>query len=205
MSSELINILEREAGADRERILAEAHAQTAQILESARAQAAEFQREQRAQLEAQFQAARVRAQSAANLKGQALILEEKDKAIADVFGRAQAGLDRLIVNRQRYKQVLERLAREAVGGFSDTVIVEANPDDVPLLKGLDALEALAQKSPRVKLQVRPAEGIKGGVCAMSPDGRYVVVNTLAFRLERARPMLASEVAAVLWGSSGTHA
>ncbi|MGQ0571983.1 MAG: V-type ATP synthase subunit E family protein [Armatimonadota bacterium] len=40
--------------------------------------------------------------------------------------------------------------------------------------------------------------MQGGVRVASPNGRFVVTNTLTSRLERARPALAAEVAKALW-------
>jgi vacuolar-type H+-ATPase subunit E/Vma4 len=51
----------------------------------------------------------------------------------------------------------------------------------------------------VTIQADPA--VQGGARISSTDGRLVVTNTLPSRLGRARPMLAAEVAGVLWPRS----
>ena len=136
---------------------------------------------------------RVRAQSTANLQAQGLLLQTKDQAIAAVFQRAEEALDDVIRDRARYDRILERLIIEGLGGFTGGhVVVEAHPDDAAAVRA-----ALARQ--RADAEVRAVDGIRGGVRLLSADGRYIVVNTLASRLERARPALAPEMARILWG------
>lgn len=192
MSSDLIALLEQEAGAERERLLTDARQQAEQVRAAAREQAQLLVERQREEQEAALRAARVRAQSTAQLQAQALVLERKDQAMGEVFRRATEALDAVVRDRPRYGAVLERLIGEGAAGFPGRVLIETHPDDVDLVRaaagrrGLDA-------------EVRGTNDIRGGVRLSSPDGRYVVVNTLSARLERARPTLGSEVARVLWG------
>jgi len=129
MGSELLALLEQEAGAERERLLAEARGQADEI-------------------------------------------------------RAAAGA--------RYTRVLEHLIAEGAQSFTGQFAVEAHPDDVETVR-----TAVQQR--RLDAEVRPAESVRGGVRLVSSDGRYMVLNTLTSRLERARPTLASDVARTLWG------
>ncbi len=48
-------------------------------------------------------------------------------------------------------------------------------------------------------EIRTVDHVRGGVRVATPDGRFVVENTLGSRIERVRPLLASEVAQLLWG------
>jgi V/A-type H+-transporting ATPase subunit E len=192
MGSELLALLEQEAAAERERILAEARTQADQMRAAAVTQAAELVESQRRQQEAALQANRVRAQSTARLAAQALLLEAKDEAIAEVFRRAEEALDQVVRDHTRYGRILEHLIPEGIQGFNGRVIIEAHPDDVK------AVQAAVQRQ-KLDAEVRAAEGVHGGVRLFSTDGRYIVLNTLQSRLERARPALASEVARTLWG------
>lgn len=191
--SELIAILEREAAAEIERILADARAEADRLIQEARQQAEAELAAVRARLEAERAAARTRARSAAALRASALILQAKDQALAEVFQRARAELDRLVQERARYGALLGGLLREAAAGLGGRVVVQVHPRDVDLARraardlGLDA-------------DVQPADDVSGGVRVVSADGRFVVENTLASRLERARAALAPEVAAALWGT-----
>ncbi len=191
-SSELLSLLEKEATAERERVLGEARAQADQMRAAAGAEARHGVEAQRQQQEAMLRTSRVRAQSTASLQAQALLLETKDQLIADVFRRAEEALDQVVHDRARYTHILERLVAEGVQGFGGRAIIEAHPDDVDLVRA-------AVQRQKLDAEVRGDAGVRGGVRLVSGDGRYVVLNMLASRLERARPTLASDIARVLWG------
>lgn len=203
MSSELITLLEQEAAAERDRVLAEARIQAEEIRATAQAEARRVVETQREQQEMALRAARVRAQSTAQLQAQALVLEQKDQAISEVFRRAEGELEAVMQDRPRYELVIQRLIGESVREFRGPFVIEVHSDDEDLAReqvdALKAIETLAGRNPEWKPVVRPAEGIRGGVRLISADGRYVVLNTLTSRLARARPTLVSEVAKVLWG------
>ncbi|MBI3975619.1 MAG: hypothetical protein HY334_04430 [Armatimonadetes bacterium] len=192
MGSDLITLLEREAAAERERLLGEARQQAEEIRAAARAEAQQLVDGQRERQEAALRAARVRAQSTAQLQAQALVLERKDQALAEVFRRATEALEAVVRDRARYGQVLERLIGEGAAGFGGHLLIEAHPDEVDLVRS-------AARRHTLDAEVRAAEDLRGGVRLTSPDGRTIVLNTFASRLERARPTLGSEVARVLWG------
>lgn len=192
MASELITLLEREAEAERERILAEARERAARIVEEARAEAEAFLEAQRRRIEAELEAARIRAQGTAALRAASLVLQAKDEEIDRVFERAKEKLEQIPEDPARYAAILRHLVREAVEGFGGRVVVECAASDVP------AVEA-AIRELGIDAEVHPASDVRGGVRVRSEDGRFVVENTLASRLERAREALLPEVADLLWG------
>ncbi len=191
--SELIAILEKEAAAEIERILADARAEAERLVQEARQQAEAELAAQRARAESEREAVETRARSAAALRASALVLQAKDQALAEVFQRAQAELARLAQDRGRYGALLRGLLREAASAVGGRVVVQVHPKDIELARqavrdlGLDA-------------EVQAADDVAGGVRVVSGDGRFVVENTLASRVERARAALAPEVAALLWGA-----
>ncbi|MDQ7828803.1 MAG: V-type ATP synthase subunit E family protein [Armatimonadota bacterium] len=192
MAHELIALLEREAAAERERVLAAARAEADEIRRAAEAEAREELERQREAVEAEVRTARVRAQSTARLQAQALVLAAKDEALNAVFSRAAEALEAVVRDRARYARVLDHLVAEGLNDFPDPVVVEAHPDD------LEPVRAAVARL-RADTEVRPAPDVRAGVRLRAPDGRYVVLNTLPQRLERARPALLAEVARVLWG------
>jgi len=192
MASELIQLLEREAEAERERILAEARERADRIRNEAEAQATALVEAQRRRIASEVEAARVRAQSAATLRATSLILEAKDEQIDRVFELAQTELERISHDPTRYPAILRRLLQEAVEGFEGRVVVECAESDVA------AVEAIAREL-GIEADVRPSPDVGGGVRVRSEDGRFVVENTLTSRLARARQALLSEVAEILWG------
>lgn len=191
MSSELVTLLEREAAAEREQVLAEARAQAETIRADARREADELLAGTRSRLEAEARAALVKAQSTAHLRASARVLQVKEEEIARVFSAAESELARLASDEQRYPAALRLFVEEALQGVSGPAVVAANPADQTLVADL-----VRQRGGDVTVRSDPA--VQGGVRVSSPEGRFMVTNTLASRLERARPALAAEVARALW-------
>lgn len=192
MASELVAILEKEAGAEIERALAEARAQAEQLVAQATEEAQTYLAAQRQRLEAERKAAQVKAQSAAQVKASALILQAKDQAIGEVFAAAEAELSRVQQDRSRYGAVLRGLIREAASGLAGRITVEVNPKDLDLVRQ-------AVKELKLDAEVNTADDVSGGTRVTSDDGRFIVENTLVSRVERVKPLLAPEIAALLWG------
>jgi len=192
MSSELVAILEKESAAEIERILAEARERAAQITAEARRQAAEHLQAARQRSEGERKAALARAASSAQVRAAALVLQAKDRALAEVFSRAEAELQRIQQDRARYAAALRALMREAAVGLSGRLVVEVHPDDRDLARQI-------ARDLGIDAEVAAAPDVSGGVRVATLDRRFVVENTLSSRIERVKPVLASEVAAVLWG------
>jgi len=192
MSSELVAILEKEAASEIDRILGEARAQAERLVAEAKQEAQEYLTAQRQQLEAERKAAEVRALSAAQVRGSALVLQARDEAIHEVFRIAGEELARLQQDKIRYGPILRGLIREASGALSGRMTVEANPKDLDLVKQ-------AVRDLKLDAEVKAADDISGGVRLISDDGRFIVENTLTSRVERVKTFLAPEIAALLWG------
>ncbi len=192
MSSELVAMLEKESAAEIERVLADAKARAAQVEAEARAAAQADVEAQRRRLEAERNAALAKAQSSAQVQAAALVLRTKDQAMADVFAQAEHELRRLQQDGPRYAATLRGLIREAARGLPGHIVIEVHPEDRQTVAqvvrelGLDA-------------EIRVADDVRGGVRVATPDRRLIVENTLASRIERVRPLVASEVAQLLWG------
>lgn len=192
MSSELVAILEKESAAEIDRILSEARAKAEQVTAEARRAVQEQLEAARARIDGERKAALARAGSSAQVRAAALVLQAKDRAIAEVFARAEAELARLAQDKTRYAGVLRALIREAAAGLSSRIVVEVHPDDRDLARH-------AVKDLGLDAEVATADDIRGGVRVATADRRFIVENTLASRIERVRPVLVTEVAATLWG------
>jgi vacuolar-type H+-ATPase subunit E/Vma4 len=193
MSSELVTILEKEANAEIERILTEARGQAERLIAQANQETQAYLTEQRHRIDAERKAALVKADSAAQVRASALVLQAKDQAIAEVFATAGAELSRLQQDKSRYGAILRGLIREASGALSGRVTVQVNPKDLDLVKQ-------AVKDLKLGAEVKPGDDVSGGVRLVSGDGRFVVENTLVSRVERVRSLIAPEIAAQLWAS-----
>jgi vacuolar-type H+-ATPase subunit E/Vma4 len=193
MSSELVAILEKEANAEIQRVLDDARRQTEQLAAQANQEAQAYLAEQRQRIEADRKAAQLKSDSAAQVRAAALVLQAKDQAIAEVFSAAAAELSRLQQDKTRYGAILGGLIREAAAGLSGQNTIEASPKDLDLVQQ-------AVKDLKLDAEVKASSDVSGGVRLISSDGRFVVENTLASRVERVRSLLAPEIAARLWGS-----
>jgi len=192
MSSELITILEKEAVGEIDRILGEARVQAERVVAEATRQAQEYLAAQRQQLEAERQAAEVRALSAAQVRASALVLQAKDEALHEVLSVAEEELARVQQDKVRYGPILRGLIREASGALSGRMTVEANPKDLDLAKQ-------AVRDLKLDAEVKAADDVSGGVRLIADDSRFIVENTLASRVERVKTLLAPEIATLLWG------
>jgi V/A-type H+-transporting ATPase subunit E len=190
-NSELVTLLEREAAAERDQVLAEARVQAEALLAEARRQAEAILADARARLDAEQKAALVKAQSTAQLHAASLVLRAKEEEIARIFASAEVELAKLPGDHQRYPAALRMFVEEALRGFPGRAVVSVSAADEQVVQGLARLGVW-------DVQVRADPSVQGGCRVATPDGRFVVTNTLASRLARARPALAAEVARLLW-------
>jgi vacuolar-type H+-ATPase subunit E/Vma4 len=190
-SSELTTLLEREAQAEREQILSEARAQADEARAQATREAEASLAATRSRLESEGAAALVKAQSTAQLQASSRVLRVKEEEIGRIFAGAEAELAKFVRDPDRYPAALRAFIEEGVQGVPGRAIVTVNPAD----------QAIAQELARARgwdVTIQADPGLQGGVRVSSPDGRFVVTNTVASRLARARPALTADVAKILW-------
>ena len=195
MGSELIQLIEQEAQAEKDKILADAHARADEILAAARREAEEILATSRRRVEEERTRALTQAQSTASLRAAAIVLTAKDEVIRKVFEQAEAQVRAAVASAARRRAMLRDLLREAQRGLpgGGPVKVEVSPGDVQTVQEVC-------RELRVDVEVRGNAEVVDGVRLISPDGRAMVENTIPSRLERARREMVSRVAEVLWGS-----
>jgi vacuolar-type H+-ATPase subunit E/Vma4 len=190
MNSELLQIIEAEAEAERQRVLNDARQQASQIVATAEAGAKELKDRFARLCREQEQAARLKAESAANLEASALLLSTKSQVLEAVFAQAREKLRAL--GAADYRRALKALIAEAAAGFEGGFVVRVRPDDVKaaqqIIKDLQ-LSATAEAD----------QSVPDGVVAGDGAGRMMVNNRFADRIARARPSLLAELAQILWG------
>lgn len=190
--SNLSALLEHEAGAEIEAILSEARQRASEIVAKAEtdAKAATAQRERLSQ--SQGEAARVRAQSAAQLEASSLKLRAQHGMVGNVFESAEAELRKLSKDKKRYSPILAALLGEAIdalGGKDHVGKVIVNPADEQT--GKEAAQKLGLED-----KVETSESVEGGV-RVKGTSSVTIENTLFDRLQAAREDLASEVSQLL--------
>jgi vacuolar-type H+-ATPase subunit E/Vma4 len=145
-------------------------------------------------------------QNRAKLAALRAMADAREQLLVEAFAAAELHLREIRLSGE-YPAVFDALAREALGalGAEDSVravsetagelpsfIVRVDPDDAELARNV--FHALG-----ARVQLEPYPIPLGGVELATPDGRIVVVNTLAARLERAREEMRGPVASVLVG------
>ncbi len=187
--ADLAALLDKEASAEIEAILAEARERASAIVADAERDAEALVAARERQAEAQRQAALVRARSAAQLEAASMRLTAQQQAILSVFRQAETSIDELVKDEARYAPILEALLREALDG------VRGEPEAIYVHPGDEAVAEKAARAAGVDLEIRTDDAVRAGVKVTT--GRVSVENTLPARLDALRDELASEVAAAL--------
>jgi V/A-type H+/Na+-transporting ATPase subunit E len=188
----LAALLEKEASAEIEVLLSEARKRASEIVASAKAEADSIVAQREQSSRAQYEAALVRAKSAAQLEASSLKLRAQHSAVENVLAAAKAQLDALVKDKN-YEGVFQKLlkeALEAVGGNTANVsAVIVNTSDKALAEKIAATLGLQGK-------VKTDDSVKGGVKLAT--GTNTIENTLYGRLAALRDELASAVSSVLF-------
>ena len=190
MNSELLRVIEAEAEAERQGVLAAARQQAADLVAQAEARAAGIAEESRLRAQAEEQAARTKAKSGANLEASALLLETKSRAIEALF--VQAGQELEALPKERYRKVMERLVAEAAADLPGKLTVRVAPGDQDMAK--DIVKKLS-----LEATVAADPAIKTGAVVADASGSTTVINLMRNRLEQARRLLTADIARTLWG------
>ncbi|GBC68366.1 V-type proton ATPase subunit E [archaeon HR01] len=109
-----------------------------------------------------------------------------DKAFEEIAARAGGG---------SFKEVLRRLLLEAVDALGGgDLVVESNAAGIQMLQGL-APAVEAEKGVKLRISKTPIKTV-AGVRVSTVDGSKIYDNTVEARLERLRPTLRKEIAAL---------
>lgn len=190
VDSELLRVIEAEAEAERQRVLAAAREQAAAIAQAAQGKARALRAEGDRLRQEDERAARLKAASAAELSASALLLSAKSAVLDSAF--AAAG-DRLrTLDGAAYRTALKSLLAEAAAGLDGPLVIKVRGADVKLA-------GEAAKELRLDAAVAADEAVDAGVIVAGRDGRMMVCNRFADRIERARPALLARLSQVLWG------
>ena len=190
--ADLAALLDKEASAEIEAILSEARARASEIVAQARTDADALLAQRERAARQQYEAALVRAKSAAQLESASLKLKAQQAAIERVYSDAEAEINALVADDARYQPVLDALLREAMAGIgTKDVQVSVHPDDEALARKVVAKHGLAGDA------VRTDASVRGGVRVRAVGSSTSVENGLYGRLASLREDLASEVAATL--------
>lgn len=184
--ADLATLLESEAAAEIEQILAEARAQGEARVRAANEQASALVEARRRALENELAAGLVRARSAADLESAALRLAASHDATEAAFSQAAQQL-RAYTRTSEYAATLAKLIAEARSALGSVERIEVNPADTA------AAEAALRQAGVMTATVTPNPEVETGVRAYGAGTRTAITNTLLGRLARAREGLLAEV------------
>ena len=186
--SKLGDILQEEALAEVNKILAEADSKAGMLIAEAKSKASERVGAYRKKAEAELRGATRRAESAAELTLSTARMKARGEAIDLVRKKALAAFEE-IAGRPDYDKILETLAEEAMKAIEAAEVLVVHPDDAVRVR------AWAEQK---GLQLRTDPGLYLGVRIKARGGQRSVENSLPERLERAWETLASGVTQRLW-------
>jgi V/A-type H+/Na+-transporting ATPase subunit E len=192
--SDLTALLEHEASAEIESILAAARERASELLDAARADAEAATAARERSVATAREALAVRAQSSARLEASALKLRAQHEAVEAVFAAAQERIEAIARDAKAYEPVLAGLLVEALNGLGD----EAPTEIVVAARDVELATALAAKQGVTAPVV--AGDVAHGVRVRTGRGSSVE-NSLLGRLETVRGELASQVTEVLFGET----
>lgn len=189
--ADLAALLDKEASAEIDAILAEARERASAIVADADAEAEAIVAKRERTAEAAREATLVRARSAAQLAAASQRLQAQQRAIQSVFEAVDARFADLPNDAERYRGLMDGLLREAVEGVGGTpTAIRVAPGDVDLAREVATAAG-------IDAEVQAADDVRAGVRVVA--GSVSVENTLPARLEALRDELASDVARVLEG------
>jgi V/A-type H+/Na+-transporting ATPase subunit E len=185
--SKLEEILQQEANAEINAILAEADSKAGEIVSEAQSRAAARLAAHRQKIEAEYRAATQQAQSVAELSIASARIKAKGEVMDLLQQRVRLALEEAS-SKPGYGEVLQTLAEEAIGVTEGAEAVVVHPHDQEKLHDWAMHRGLElQTDPELRLGVR----------IVSRSGKNVE-NTLPERLHRAWSALLPEVTKLLW-------
>ncbi len=119
-------------------------------------------------------------------------VDVKQQAVEAVLVAAQAELKALLQSGQR-SGVIENLCREVLTVVTLPGLIRMHPGDQRIVQKL----LVGKTAPA--LRVIPDESVEDGLIYASDDGKVIIDNTFAARLERVKPVLLEQIAVTLFG------
>jgi len=186
---DILAALDEQACEECEQVLIEAREHAEAIIADAKREAARVRVQQRDALDKAAQVKASRLLNAARLDGKMLVSQAKGDGVGRVFDAVRGRLSTLR-GRPDYDRLFTALAEEALSGVTGDVVIRVADEDI-------ARAGTAAASLGIPAKVEGGLSTAGGLIVEADGGRVVKRNTLEDRLERAIPLLQSEVARTL--------
>lgn len=188
---DMLQALEEEGSAECERVLSQAKDRAEEIIKEAKEEGVVVKKEHMSKIDILLKAERSRVMNEASFAVKKAIIKAKDSLIARTFDEISSEIGK-IRGTPSYKEVFAKLASEALSNTKGKLVVSVDPKDAELAESV-------LKGMGVDYELRTDLQCCGGLTVTTQDGRVTYVNTLDSRLEKARLVLKSQVASVLFG------
>lgn len=187
---DILRALEDQAQADIDSVMTEADEHAKLIISEAEDEARRVHDHYTHQVEKVAEGKATKSVNAAKLESKMIVSASKGDGLQSVFDAAR---ERLAATRDSgdYPGLFEALAREAFAGLEGDLVVHVVSDDAAL-----ATEVAAAAG--VRATVVDDLQSAGGLIVEADGGRVIRRNTLEDRLDRARQLIESDVAKVLF-------
>lgn len=193
----ILRAMQAQADAEIGKINRAADEEAAQLIAEAESAARAIRARHRARVEPLLATEAAGLQNKARLGMLRAIANAREELITDAFAQAKDSLEQIRASKD-YAAIFRALAQEAVlalGSDSSTslgqgVIVHVDPRDTAIVH-----DVFAELGVNVEIETQAIP--LGGLQVTTRDGRIVIVNTLASRLEHVRKILRGPVARIL--------
>jgi vacuolar-type H+-ATPase subunit E/Vma4 len=192
---DLIRAIGEEAGRQRQAILAGAEEEASAIVRQAEAVLPGGPAAVREKAEAAARGEAARMLSRARLAARREVLAARAEVIAETLRLLEERLT-VLTGTVEYRALLERLLAECLAEAAGPVTVRCRREDRAIVEDYARRGGFAVTVEEIPI---PLGGVE---TASGREGRCVVRNTLADRLERSRPLLLQEAGRLLFGQGG---
>lgn len=185
----ILRAMQAQAASEIDQITSAADEEAAQLDAETEHAVQQIRARHRARVEPMLLAEAASLQNKAKLGALRAAANAREQLLVAAFKQAGECLAE-IRHSPQYAAVFRALAQEAVQGLSGDLVALVDPADAAL-----AHQTFSQLGLSLEIQETPCP--LGGLQVTTRDGRVVIVNTLASRLDRAQTRLRGPVAAIL--------
>ncbi|MGR3310086.1 MAG: V-type ATP synthase subunit E [Candidatus Brocadiales bacterium] len=187
----LLEIMEKDAMAEREKPIRSAEEQIARIKTDAETQAKNLKEERLKQTEKQLQLERAQRLGKMELELKNSLLKTKHNLIQQTLDAVEAELKGLRKKKNVYDSIFQEMVVQSVREFDGTVVVKVNSGDK---ERCERKLSELQKPCRIET----SKDISGGLEMSSEDGRFTVRNNFESRLAKAKGAVIEAIAKTLF-------
>ncbi len=187
----LLEIMEKDAMAEREKPIRSAEEQIARIKTDAETQAKNLKEERLKQTEKQLQLERAQRLGKMELELKNSLLKTKHNLIQQTLDAVEAELNGLSKKKNVYDRIFQEMVVQSAKEFDGTVVVKVNSGDK---ERCERKLSELQKPCRIEI----SKGISGGLEMSSEDGRFTVRNNFESRLDKAKGAVIEAIAKTLF-------